>query len=99
MRPGDVMQQNSVYRLAEGVQVRSELFGLLFYDYRGPRLYFVPSRNLIDETFFAGEQPVAALLERICAENAWPRERVRAQVSRLLEKLEERELVHEQSIC
>lgn len=93
-----MIQMDSVYRLAEGVQVRSEVFGLLFYDYRGPRLYFVPSRNLIGETFFEGEEPVAVLLERICAENPWPRERVRDQVERVLGKLEERGLVHEQSI-
>ncbi|MGC8659757.1 MAG: mycofactocin biosynthesis chaperone MftB, partial [Desulfomonilaceae bacterium] len=31
------------YVLAPGVNVRPEKFGLLFYDYRGPRLYFLPT--------------------------------------------------------
>ena len=35
-----------------GVQVREEKFGLLFYNYRGPRLYFVPSKDLIDADFW-----------------------------------------------
>ena len=55
------MGQEAVYCLSAGVQVRREKFGLLFYDYRGPRLYFAPTRDLIQEGFFAGQVTVADL--------------------------------------
>lgn len=90
------MHLNSVYRLAEGVQVRNEVFGLLFYDYRGPRLYFVPSRDMISEEFFEGKQPASDLLEKACTESKAPREQVRSQLITLLEKLEGKGLIHGQ---
>lgn len=52
------MELTKGYRLAKGVQVRKESFGLLFYDYKGPRLYFVPSKDLLTDTFFNGEKSV-----------------------------------------
>ena len=90
------MHLDSVYRLAEGVQVRNEVFGLLFYDYRGPRLYFVPSKQLIFDDFFEGRQPVADLLDRLCANTPWPRDRVHDQLGHVLEKLEKKGLIHGQ---
>ncbi len=92
------MHLDSVYRLAEGVQVRNEVFGLLFYDYRGPRLYFVPSKNLITDTFFEGRHWVADLLESLCAEMPWPRKCIQDQVGQVLEKLEGKGLIHGQSV-
>ena len=44
------------YKLADGVQVREEKFGLLFYNYRGPRLYFLPTKDLIASDFFNGHK-------------------------------------------
>jgi putative mycofactocin binding protein MftB len=88
------MQLNTVYRLAAGVQVRNEVFGLLFYDYRGPRLYFVPSRNLMTDTFFEGRQSVTDLLDHLCTEMPWPRERLRNQLGHVLATLEEKGLIH-----
>ncbi|WP_373501583.1 mycofactocin biosynthesis chaperone MftB [Desulfococcus sp.] len=93
------MHLDSVYRLAEGVQVRNEVFGLLFYDYRGPRLYFVPSKNLITDAFFEGRQRVADLLDILCAEMPWPRKWIQDQVEQVLEKLERKGLIHGQSVC
>ena len=90
------MHLDSVYRLAEGVQVRNEVFGLLFYDYRGPRLYFVPSKNMITDDFFEGQQPVADLLDRLCVEMPWPRKMVHDQLEQVLEKLEKKGLIHGQ---
>ncbi|MGD8837388.1 MAG: mycofactocin biosynthesis chaperone MftB [Desulfobacteraceae bacterium] len=89
------MHLDSVYYLVEGVQVRKEAFGLLFYDYRGPRLYFVPTRNLITETFFEGKEPVADLLDRLCNEMPWPRQRIHDQVGHVLNQLERKGLIHE----
>ena len=93
------MQLDSVYRLAEGVQVRNEVFGLLFYDYRGPRLYFVPSKSMITDRFFEGKQRAADLVDCLCAETSWPRKQVSDQLVQLLEKLERKGLIHGQSIC
>ena len=93
------MQLNSVFRLADGVQVRNEAFGLLFYDYRGPRLYFVPSKDLIDDTFFEGRQSLAALLDRLCVDNLGQRSRIRTQLMQVLEALEGKGLIRGKSIC
>lgn len=42
------------YKLAPGTQVREEDFGLLFYTQAGPRLYFLPSGDLLGFEFFDG---------------------------------------------
>ena len=93
------MHLNSVYRLADGVQVRNEAFGLLFYDYRGPRLYFVPSNQLIDDTFFEGRQPLMALLDRLCADKPRQRSQIWTQLTQVLETLEGKGLIRGKSIC
>ncbi len=92
------MQLNTIYRLAAGVQVRKELFGLLFYDYRGPRLYFVPSRNLMTDAFFEGRQSVGDLLDELCEEMPWPRQQIENQLGQVLTKLEGKGLIHGESI-
>jgi len=43
------------YRLSSGTQVRQEDFGLLFYTMRGPRLYFLSLKDLLEPCFFTGE--------------------------------------------
>lgn len=93
------MPLNAVYRLAEGVQVRSETFGLLFYDYRGPRLYFVPSKHLVPEDFFQGRQTVADVTDGLCTDRPEIRDRLNVQLTRVLEALEKKGLVHGQPIC
>jgi putative mycofactocin binding protein MftB len=93
------MESRSVYVLEEGVQVRREKFGLLFYDYRGPRLYFVPSQDLLEDGFFDGTQCTDAVVETTCRTHGWPQALVRERVGRLLSILEEKGLIHEQPIC
>ena len=93
------MHLNSVYRLTDGVQVRNEVFGLLFYDYRGPRLYFVPSRKLIGDAFFEGRQPVADLLERLCQDSPRARQQIHDQLQQVLDALEGKGLIHGQPLC
>jgi putative mycofactocin binding protein MftB len=90
------MQLESAYRLEAGVQVRNEVFGLLFYDYRGPRLYFVPSKDLLPDTFFQGNEPVSDLLDRLSAQKPWPREQIQDQLERTLDSLEGKGLIHGQ---
>ncbi len=93
------MHLNSVYRLADGVQVRNENFGLLFYDYRGPRLYFVPSKELFGDVFFEGRQPVGDLLDRLCEDAPLQRVQIQAQLKQVLEALEGKGLIYGQPIC
>jgi len=93
------MKQGKFYRLQEGVQVRRETFGLLFYDYRGPRLYFVPSRDLIDDSFFTGQQTEQELIEAVTAGQPWNHPETKARIVQILEMLEEKGLVHGQPLC
>ena len=43
---------NGHYRLAAGVQVRGEKEGLLFYNRKGPRLYFMACGKLLRPEYF-----------------------------------------------
>jgi putative mycofactocin binding protein MftB len=93
------MRSQTVYKLAAGVQVREETFGLLFYNYQGLRLYFVPSEDLIPDNFFNGRQSVSELVESICSHNGWSRAKVKDRIIQILIMLEERGLIRGQSIC
>ena len=88
-----------IYQLNKGVQVRREKFGLLFYDYRGPRLYFLPSRDLVDDTFFEGTQSLEELVSGIQARHQWPRPWIEERIGQVLDQLETKGLIHGQSIC
>ena len=85
---------NTTYELAQGVQVRREKFGLLFYNYRGPRLYFVPSQDLIGADFFQGEQSVTTLIEDIRSKKKWPAKWIRTRVRQVIGSLESKGLIH-----
>ena len=93
------MSSHIGYKLADGVQVREEKFGLLFYNYRGPRLYFVPSKDLIDVDFFNGRQSVSGLIASICARKGWTRVGFGERIKQVLAKLEDKGLIYGQSIC
>jgi putative mycofactocin binding protein MftB len=86
------------FRPADGVQVREETFGLLFYNYRGPRLYFVPSKDLIEVDFFNGRQSVSGLIASICARKGWTRAKVEEKITQVLAKLEDKGLIYGQPI-
>ena len=95
--PGAVLSYMS-FRPADGVQVRKEAFGLLFYDYRGPRLYFVPSKDLIDVGFFTGRQSVSGLIASICAQKECTQALVEERITQVLAKLEDKGLIYGQPI-
>jgi putative mycofactocin binding protein MftB len=95
--PG-ALQSDMSFKPAEGVQVRKEAFGLLFYDYRGPRLYFVPSKDLIDVGFFTGRQSVSGLIASICAQKQCTKALVEKKIIRVLAKLEDKGLIYGQPI-
>ena len=93
------MDTEKLYHLSKGVQVRKEKFGLLFYDYRGPRLYFVPTKNLIENDFFNGAQTAEGLIESICTRHRQSRRSSEQWVLQVLNVLEQKGLIHGQSIC
>ena len=93
------MSIKSAYRLCEGVQVRPEKFGLLFYQYAGPKLYFVPSQDLVDVSFFHGEQTFDNAVDVIGDRGGWPEETAEQYLSMLLKLLKSKGLVHEQPVC
>ncbi len=92
-------EMQTIYNLNEGVQVRNERFGLLFYNYRGPRLYFVPTSDLMDAGFFSGKTSAGELIEKLCVTRQWPREWIEAKVKQVLQMLEKRGLIHGESLC
>jgi putative mycofactocin binding protein MftB len=91
-------QPHMRYRPTDGVQVREETFGLLFYNYRGPRLYFVPSKDLIDADFFSGRQTVSGLIKYICTRKGLAQAEVGERIAKILAKLEDKGLIYGQSI-
>jgi putative mycofactocin binding protein MftB len=93
------MGMTSRYKLRMGVQVRSENFGLLFYHYDGPKLYFVKSKNLVDEHFFSGKQSIGDLVSILMETRGWPEEAAQRQLSELMQLLIARGLVDEQPLC
>ena len=93
------MKAKSVFRLCEGVQVRKEDFGLLFYQYAGPKLFFVPSGDLVEESFFRDETTFDDLICFLRDSSECPDETIETRLSRLLSLLKSKDLVYEQSIC
>ncbi len=87
------------YWLSEGVQVRKEKFGLLFYDYRGPRLYFLPTGDLIGDAFFSSGQTVGQLAQAIHATRGLPSPQVEDYVQQVLDKLSAKGLIYGQPLC
>jgi putative mycofactocin binding protein MftB len=87
------------YWLAQGVQVRQEKFGLLFYDYRGPRLYFLPTGDLIGDDFFSSGQTVGQLVQTIQQRRGLPSPQVEDYLQQVLDKLAAKGLIHGQPLC
>lgn len=92
------MHTDAIYRLCKGVQVRSETFGLLFYNYVGPKIYFVPSKDLVDERFFSGAQSFSDLIHAVKTRKGWSEKHTEQQLLALFRQLEKIGLVYEQSI-
>lgn len=76
-------------KLHPACRVRSEKFGLLFYDLRGPRLLFAETGTLLEPEFFQGKEPVDAFLGRLG-------EREQNRLKSLLVKLREKGYLSEQ---
>lgn len=92
------MCTKSAYRLSKGVQVRQERFGLLLYHYAGPKLFFVPSRDLVGESFFSGESTLGDLIDEVSDKRGWSAETARRHLLRILNILKSKGLVYEQPL-
>jgi putative mycofactocin binding protein MftB len=93
------MDPSQTYVLNSGVQVRRESFGLLFYNYHGLRLYFVPIGDLIDSDFFNGIQTVENLVDTIHSRKNRPKQWIRTRIEQILELITNKGLIHGESIC
>ncbi len=93
------MESNRIYQLEVGVQVRREKFGLLFYNYRGPRLYFLASGEFLDEGFFQGGKRINDWVEALQAKTNQPREWIDRRLGQLIQLLEEKGLIYGESVC
>lgn len=93
------MNLDRVFNLTQGVQVRGEKFGLLFYNYRGPRLYFLPSQDWVDDGFFNGTRTLNELAGAIRARHNRPRPEIEKRLGQIMDQLEAKGLIHGQSIC
>ena len=76
-------------RLHPACRVRSEKFGLLFYDLRGPKLLFAETGALLEPDFFNGNEPADAFLGQM-------NKRDQNRVESLLVKLREKGYLSEQ---
>jgi putative mycofactocin binding protein MftB len=92
------MNIDSTYHLCKGVQVRPEKFGLLFYCYAGPKLYFVPSGDLLEVGFFHGRQTLGDLMATVRQARKQPHEAVKQKLLKLLNMLTSKGLVYEQPL-
>jgi len=93
------MNSNSTYLLCKGVQVRPEKFGLLFYHYKGPKLYFAPSAELFDADFFRGRQALGDLIAALRQVHKQPQEAIKKRLRTFLNLLASKGLIYEQPLC
>ncbi len=82
---------NSTINLVTGLQVRKEIFGLLFYDGKKSELYFIGSGDLLSSEFFEGGRILQELLLDL------PEER-KKHILKLLGLLKRKGLIYEQSV-
>ena len=93
------MNDSKVYVLNQGIQVRRENFGLLFYNYHGLRLYFVPIGVLIDPDFFDGNHTAEEMLNASCLRKYRSVQWIQKRMEQVLQLLEKKGLIHGKSIC
>jgi hypothetical protein len=84
------------YRLAYGISVREEKFGLLFYNPKGPKLTFVRSGLWMHPSFFSGQFDLKNWIQtQFPALFEEEMLRVEERLLQVLSKLVEKELIVE----
>lgn len=80
------------YTLHPACRVRSEGFGLLFYDMRGPRLLFANTGDLLPTEFFSGDVGLESVLTGVKPIR-------RRHVLSFLDSLVQKGFLREQPVC
>ena len=83
------------FKLARGVRIRREKFGLLFYSRNGPKLTLVFSGPRIDPEFFSGRLTLTEWLQRESFEETTLR--LKPKILRILSRLFDKGLIVETS--
>jgi putative mycofactocin binding protein MftB len=91
--------EGCAFRLVDGVGVRREKFGLLFYNYKGPKIYFVPSWGLIGDDFFDGQKTIGQLADGLAKEHSLAIETMLDHLDSVLNSLEIKGLINGQPLC
>jgi hypothetical protein len=87
------------YRLAHGISVREEKFGLLFYNSKGPKLTFVRSGPWIHPIFFSGRLDLKNWVQSRFPDLAEKeRLRIEGRLLQVLSKLVEKGLIVETAV-
>jgi hypothetical protein len=83
-------------RLAEGVQVRKESWGLLFYRPASHKICFVRSGDWLSPECFDGTRTPEEIIDDIAGRTGAPREIIERSLSKLTERLlKSRVIAHE----
>jgi putative mycofactocin binding protein MftB len=75
------------FRLADGVQVRRESWGLLFYRPRPHKLCFVKSGDWLDPAHFDGSWTFAGVIDDVSRRTGAPMENIKRSLLRLADRL------------
>ena len=87
------------YRLAHGISVRGEKFGLLFYNSKGPKLIFVRSGPWIHPIFFSSRLDLKNWIQsRFPALAEKERLRIEEKLLQVLSRLVEKGLIVETAV-
>jgi len=84
------------FRLADGVQVRRESWGLLFYRPASHKVCFVRSGDWLSPEWFDGTRTSEGIIDDIAGRTGTPREIIERSLSKLIERLRKsRVIAHE----
>ena len=83
----------TVYRLAQGVQVRKEIWGLLFYSQADHKIHFIRSRNMLYPWHFDGTWTLDRIIREIAERLKIPSESVEPSIKKVIDRLLEKEMI------
>ena len=84
---------NKVYRLAQGVQVRKEIWGLLFYSQSDHKIHFIRSKDMLYPWHFDGTWTFDHIIREIAERLEIPFEAVERSIKKVIDRLIEKEMV------
>jgi putative mycofactocin binding protein MftB len=84
---------NKVYRLAKGVQVRKESWGLLFYSQINHKICFIKSRDLLHPEYFDGSWACERLICDIADRSNTSVESINSSIQTAMEHLIKKEMI------